>query len=69
MPRMTVTINGVPRDIPAPATLAAVLAHLGLHAEAVVVEHNRSIVRRAQLATTAVAPGDTLEIVHFVGGG
>jgi thiamine biosynthesis protein ThiS len=34
-----------------------------------VVELNREIVRRPQLADTRVQPGDQLELVHFVGGG
>jgi thiamine biosynthesis protein ThiS len=34
-----------------------------------VVEHNRQIVRRPALEATAVTAGDTVELVHFVGGG
>jgi thiamine biosynthesis protein ThiS len=34
-----------------------------------VVEHNRQIVRRPALGDTALAAGDTVELVHFVGGG
>jgi len=35
----------------------------------VVVEHNRVIIRRPALASTPLADGDVVEIVHFVGGG
>ena len=36
----------------------------------VVVEHNRTILRdRDAYASLALADGDVLEIVHFVGGG
>ena len=35
----------------------------------VVVELNREIVRRPQLGATTVAAGDSIELVHFVGGG
>jgi sulfur carrier protein len=35
----------------------------------VVVELNRHIVRRTELAETPVRDGDTVELVHFVGGG
>lgn len=62
-------INGEPRTVPDPATLADVLAVLALDPRTVVVEHNRGIVRRPALGETPVAEGDTLEIVHFVGGG
>jgi thiamine biosynthesis protein ThiS len=34
-----------------------------------VVELNREIVRRPRLGQTAVADGDAIELVHFVGGG
>ena len=38
-------------------------------ARTVVVEHNRHVVRRAALAHTPLAAGDSVELVHFVGGG
>jgi thiamine biosynthesis protein ThiS len=66
---MQLLINGETREVPDPATLADVLTHLALDPRGVVVEHNRTIVRRPRLAETAVADGDELEIVHFVGGG
>jgi thiamine biosynthesis protein ThiS len=34
-----------------------------------VVELNRQIVRRPQLDRADLADGDTIELVHFVGGG
>ena len=49
--------------------LVGLLAHLDLQPETVVVEHNRQIVRRNALAGVPVSQGDTVEIVHFVGGG
>jgi thiamine biosynthesis protein ThiS len=66
---MQLLINGETREVPDTATLADVLTHLALDPRGVVVEHNRTIVRRPRLAETAVADGDELEIVHFVGGG
>jgi sulfur carrier protein len=66
---MRVVINGDPREVPSPITLAGLLAHLGLDPRMVVVEHNRAIVRRAALADVGVAEGDAVELVHFVGGG
>lgn len=66
---MQLTINGETRNVPGPATLSDLLTHLGLDPRAVVVEHNRTIVRKPQLPAVHVAEGDTLEIVHFVGGG
>ena len=65
----TLLVNGSRRTFDRAETLAEVLESLGLDARAVVVEHNRGIVRRPELAATAVADGDQIEIVHFVGGG
>ncbi|HEV8358294.1 MAG TPA: sulfur carrier protein ThiS [Gemmatimonadales bacterium] len=69
MKELTLTVNGEPRRLEGPATLADLLAGLGLDARGVVVELNRRIVRRPQLADTRLADGDVVELVHFVGGG
>ena len=69
MSELAITLNGDARQIPGPATLADLLRHLGLDPRTVVVEHNRRIVRRADLGATALADGDSVELVHFVGGG
>lgn len=67
--QIDITLNGDPRSIDAPATLASLLETLGLDPRTVVVELNREIVRRPQLADTPVRTGDSIELVHFVGGG
>ena len=64
-----VMVNGEPRAVPPGLTLLGVLRTLALDPRTVVVEHNRRIVRRLALDTVAVAPGDAIELVHFVGGG
>jgi thiamine biosynthesis protein ThiS len=69
MAELSLLVNGETRTIPGPATLDDLLRHLGLDARAVVVEHNRTIVRRPRLGEVALAPGDAVELVHFVGGG
>jgi len=69
MSSLSIQLNGEARVVPGPMTLAGLLEHLGLDQRAVVVERNRDIVRRPQLATTPVAEGDVIELVHFVGGG
>ena len=66
---MQLTINGTPRTIGDAATVEAMLRELGLDPRGVVVELNRTIIRRATIADTAVRDGDVVEIVHFVGGG
>jgi thiamine biosynthesis protein ThiS len=66
---MQLTINGAARTIGDAATVEAMLRELGLDPRGVVVELNRSIVRRANVGDTPVRDGDVVEIVHFVGGG
>ena len=65
---MDVVINGERKEIRG-GTLLDVLAELELDPRAVVVEHNRKIVRRARLGGVQIGEGDSLELVHFVGGG
>ena len=69
MSELTVVLNGETRRVPAPVTLAELLGRLGLDSRAVVVELNRQIVRRPELAAMQLADGDAIELVHFVGGG
>jgi thiamine biosynthesis protein ThiS len=64
-----VMVNGEHRAVVRGATLLELLESLALDPRAVVVEHNRTIVRRPRLSAVTVAPGDAIELVHFVGGG
>lgn len=65
---MKLIINGQERDVAA-KTLADVVQSFGLNERIIVIEHNLNIVSRDLYATTDVAEGDKIEIVHFVGGG
>ena len=69
MTHIEIVLNGEPRRVPGPSSVAKLLDHLSLDPRMVVVELNRRIVRRAQLEDTPLAPGDRVELVHFVGGG
>ena len=66
---MQVFVNGDPRDVADGATIASLLAALGIDARRIAVEKNREIVPRAEHATTPLAAGDRVEIVTMVGGG
>ena len=67
--RMRVVVNGEPREVPEGATVTELLNALGLGEVRVAVERNRHVVPRAQHPTVRLADGETVEIVHFVGGG
>jgi thiamine biosynthesis protein ThiS len=66
---ITLEINGERRTLPGAATVAELLARLGIGPGRIAVELNRRIVRRADWEHTPVADRDRIEIVQFVGGG
>jgi sulfur carrier protein len=69
---MKLQLNGEDRDFESPAapfTLAALVEKLGMKADRVAVELNREIVPRDRWSDTPLREGDSLEVVHFVGGG
>lgn len=67
--RVSIRLNGEGREVPAGLSVEALLAHLELHPRMVVVEHNGEILRRDGYGAVPVRDGDSLELVHFVGGG
>ena len=67
---VVLAVNGAERRIPEGWTLADLLASLELDARTVVVERNGTIVRdRSSFASIELVSDDSIEIVHFVGGG
>ncbi len=66
---MQVRLNGELRDIPEGLTVAALLAHLGVKAQRVAVEVNEAVVTKDRYEAHRIGPGDSVEIVAFVGGG
>lgn len=66
---MDIIVNGEPRQVPAGLSVRGLIEHLGLVDGPVAVERNRQVVPRARHDSTAVAEGDVIEVVHFVGGG
>ena len=67
--RIRVHLNGEDRDVPAGLTVRGLLESLELEPRLVVVERNREILTRTRYDEVEVHEGDTLELVHFVGGG
>jgi sulfur carrier protein len=66
---IAVQINGEPQTVRAGLTVDALLRELGIQADRVAVELNRSIVRQPLWSSTPVEAGAQVEIVTFVGGG
>lgn len=66
---MQIQVNGEGRELPAGATVADLLAALGLAEKRLAVEHNGEIIRRADFAQIRLQADDRIEIVHAIGGG
>ena len=66
--QLSITVNGELRRA-VPGSIAELVRSLELDPAKVAVERNGVIVPRSTLAAVALAVGDALEIVHFVGGG
>jgi thiazole synthase len=66
---IAITVNGEPRRVPAGQTVAALVDALSLKRGRVAVERNREIVPMSAWGEVALAEGDAIEVVHFVGGG
>ena len=66
---MEIIFNGKAYKLQASITIQEFLDQMRLDCLQVVVEHNRNIISRQRLAETVLSNGDTLEVIHFVGGG
>ena len=66
---LRVQVNGEIREVPEKITLGELVSELSLAPERLAIELNREVVRRAAWPETEMREGDTVEIVHFVGGG
>jgi thiazole synthase len=64
-----ITLNGEPKEVPGPLSVAELVRHLGLKAEHVAVELNKGLVTRSSHAQIRISEGDMLEVVTLVGGG
>ncbi|MEZ5653672.1 MAG: sulfur carrier protein ThiS [Burkholderiaceae bacterium] len=64
-----ISVNGETRAIVAGATIADLVAELGLTGKRIAVERNGEIVPRSRHDHTPLAGDDRLEIVVAVGGG
>jgi thiamine biosynthesis protein ThiS len=66
---LRIEVNGEPRELAGEIVLSELVKELALAPERVAVELNKKVVRRIDWPSTAIANGDRIEIVHFVGGG
>lgn len=65
---MNIQLNGEQREVAA-TTIAGLVIELGLEKRMLAVERNLEVVPKSEYATTVLAEGDRLEVVHMIGGG
>jgi len=66
---MHLQINGETHEFPEALTVSQLLETLGFDVRKVGLERNLELVPRSRYADVALAEGDKIEIVHFIGGG
>jgi thiamine biosynthesis protein ThiS len=66
---MRITINGEPYEFQQALSVQQLLVELQLEPEKIAIERNMEIVPCSQFKQTQIQEHDTLEIVHFIGGG
>jgi len=63
-------INGKDYDeIPDGLTVAGLITHLELPTRKIAIERNYAVVPKSSYAEVTLENHDTLEIIHFIGGG
>ncbi len=67
--QLKAVVNGCEREVTPGTSLAALVRAMGVDPARVVVERNRAIVPGGGLESTMVEDGDSIEVIHFVGGG
>ncbi|WP_298068554.1 sulfur carrier protein ThiS [uncultured Mailhella sp.] len=66
---MRIIINGENEEIQEGITLLELISGRGLDPRTVVAELNRNIIAGEDFAAVRLNPDDSLELLHFVGGG
>lgn len=69
MQNLKITVNGSTMELSSGITIAGLLDQLQVSGKMVAVEQNLEIVPKSEYSKREIAANDTIEIVHFVGGG
>ena len=67
--RIRVRVNGEMEELNQSFTVLELLSQFQIKSDSVVLELNRQILEKGRYSSTYLRDGDSLEIVHFVGGG
>jgi sulfur carrier protein len=64
-----ISLNGAPREFPAPLTFSQLIDEMALAGRRLAIERNGEIVPRSRFGDARLADGDRIEVVMAVGGG
>ena len=67
--RITLTVNGEPREVAPGTTVAALVDALGVGSRGVAVAVNAEVVPRSTWADAGLAAGDAVEVLRAAQGG
>lgn len=67
--RVSLRVNGEPREVPAGCNIEALLDALALDRRRIAVAVNRDVVPRSAFTSHRLETGDRVEILEAVGGG
>ena len=67
--QISITLNGAEMRVNSGLTLGQLVDSRGLERRMIAVEYNGEIISRLDYDETIIQNGDTLEVVHMVGGG
>jgi thiamine biosynthesis protein ThiS len=68
-PEIEILLNGEKTVIPSSCNVEELIRRLELKRDQIAVEVNRRILKRDAWKSNSLKAGDSVEIVHFVGGG
>jgi len=66
---LDIILNGEPKAIKTDSSISDLIQLMDLGEARIAVELNLDIVPRSEHSTTTLKEGDTLEVVHAIGGG
>ncbi|MGA1845558.1 sulfur carrier protein ThiS [Deferribacter abyssi] len=66
---MKIKINGEIKEVSDNITIFDLIKSLNLKLDRIVVEYNKTILNRDDYVKITIKEGDSLELIHFVGGG
>jgi sulfur carrier protein len=69
MPMIRVTVNGREQKLDRPVDVATLLKMLNVNPRLVAVGYNGEVLNKEHLQELLLKDGDSLDIVHMVGGG